>query len=141
MKEMSKVPAHWEVLKDIVAIKNALKKDTLIIGNGDVMSLEEGKERAKETGADGVMFGRAIFGKPWLFADRKDEPTTQEKLKVLLEHVELFEEMWGDKKDFNIMKKHFKAYISGFDGASDLRAKLMETKNVSDIRKILKDRI
>lgn len=149
MKEMSKVPAHWEVLKEIVAIRDAIQESksqsdrprTLVIGNGDVMSLEEGRSRVKETGADGVMFGRAIFGRPWLFADRKDEPTIQEKLKVLVEHVELFQEIWGDAKDFNIMKKHFKAYVSGFDGASDLRAKLMETKNVSEVGEILKDRI
>jgi len=146
MKEMSKVPAHWEVLKRVVEIRDELKSDALIIGNGDVMTLEEGRRRTMETGADGVMFGRAMFGNPWLFKDWKDAPTTQEKLEALLEHVLLFESTWGDlirpaqglTKDFNIMGKHFKAYVSGFDGAADLRAKLMEAKNGKEVGEILK---
>src|SRR3989338_1311462 len=160
VKEMSKTPAHWEMLAEIVKMRNATrfagvsarraskKSKTLIIGNGDVMTLEEGRRKAKETGADGIMFGRAMFGNPFLFRTRprnKNAPTeaserpitTQEKLKLLLEHVELFEEIWGDAKDFNIMKKHFKAYVSGFDGASGLRAKLMEAKNAEGVKKIL----
>ena len=101
------------------------------------MTLDEGRRRLKISGADGIMFGRAIFGNPWLFKDRENKPTTQEKLKVLLEHVELFEGICRDAKDFNIMKKHFKAYVSGFDGAADLRAKLMEAKNSKEVREIL----
>jgi len=37
------------------------------------------------------------------------------------------------------MKKHFKAYVSGFDQAGDLRAKLMETNNASEVEKIVSD--
>lgn len=150
MKEMSKVPAHWETLAEIVKMRNSKSgpEKTLIIGNGDVMTLDEGKRRAKDSGADGVMFGRAIFGNPFLFRDlarnknapieASEPPTTQEKLKVLLEHVELFESTWGDSKDFNIMKKHFKAYVSSFEGAADLRVKLMEAKNSKEVAQILR---
>src|SRR3989344_2698686 len=122
-KEMSKVPARWEFVKLAVELRDKSDKETLILGNGDVKDLVEAKERVEETGADGVMLGRAIFGNPWLFSDKV--PTTEEKLRVLVEHTKLFEELFTGFKNFAVMKKHFKAYVSGFDQAGDLRAKLM----------------
>src|SRR3989344_6121622 len=71
-QEMSKVPAHWEAIARAVKIRDSLKGGTLIIGNGDVADLNEARRRATETGADGIMLGRAIFGNPWLFAPRFD---------------------------------------------------------------------
>lgn len=68
-KEMSKVPARWERVARGVEIRDELGKDTLIFGNGDVVSLADARAKAEESGADGVMLGRAIFGNPWLFAD------------------------------------------------------------------------
>ncbi len=70
-KEMSKVPADWSRLKKIVALRDRLSPDTLIIGNGDVTSLLDGRQKAKESGVDGVMIGRGIFGNPWLFDDSR----------------------------------------------------------------------
>ena len=67
---MSDVPAHWELMPEIVKLRDEISPETLIIGNGDVMTLVEADEKARATGCDGVMFGRAIFGNPWLF-DRK----------------------------------------------------------------------
>jgi tRNA-dihydrouridine synthase len=109
----------------------------LIFGNGDVRNLAEAREKIKETGADGVMLGRAIFGNPWLFSEYI--PTLEEKLKVLVEHTKLFEQLLGRVKNFAIMKKHYKAYVNGFDGAGDLRAKLMETENALQVEKIIED--
>ncbi len=57
------------------------------------------------------------------------EVPLEEKLKALIEHAHLFEELLGDIKSFAIMKKHFKAYIHGFQGAKELRVKLMEEGN------------
>jgi len=136
-KEMSKVPARWEFVKLAVELRDKSDKETLILGNGDVKDLVEAKERVEETGADGVMLGRAIFGNPWLFSDKV--PTTEEKLRVLVEHTKLFEELFTGFKNFAVMKKHFKAYVSGFDQAGDLRAKLMETNNASEVEKIVSD--
>ncbi len=132
-KEMSDVPARWEHVKRAVEIRDELQKDlpekTLIFGNGDVLGIEDAKKKAKETGADGVMLGRAIFGNPWLFDPAKDPAsiTQKEKLAALLEHTDLFMKLLGDIKSFAIMKKHYKAYVNGWDGAKELRARLMET--------------
>jgi len=67
-KDMSKVPASWDYVKRAVEIRNKMKVKTIIIGNGDVESLAQGKMKALETGCDGIMIGRGIFGNPWLFS-------------------------------------------------------------------------
>ena len=129
---------------------------TLIIGNGDVKDLVDAKTKAAESGADGVMLGRAIFGNPWLFAglsgrtrsdleiselrsDLVRQPTTEEKLRVMVEHTKLFHELLGDVKNFAVMKKHFKAYVNGWGGAKELRMKLMETETPEEVEGIVEE--
>jgi len=140
-KEMSKVPARWEFIKRAVEIRDEMGSKTLIFGNGDVNNLNEARERVEETGCDGVMLGRAIFGNPWLFSDLNNSSeihrdkgivTPEDRLKVLLEHVRLFDKLLGEYKSFAVMKKHFKSYLSSFDGAQEIRAKLMETNNLEE---------
>ena len=141
VKEMSKVPARWQHIKNAVKIRNRLKCHTLIIGNGDVPSLEDGMKLVKETGADGIMIGRGIFGNPFLFNKKslKNSAHLKMKLKILVEHTLLFEKMSKGAKRFDVMKKHFKAYVSGFDGAKELRATLMQTKNAKEVKKVVGD--
>lgn len=131
-KEMSKVPANWERVKRAVEIRDELGSDTLIIGNGDALSIADAEQKVADTGADGVMLGRAIFGNPWLFHPEKDlsNVSIEERLRVLVEHTKLFEELLSFK-NFAIMKKHYKAYVNTFPGAAELRAELME-KNTSE---------
>jgi nifR3 family TIM-barrel protein len=133
-KEMSKVPAAWERIARAVEIRDAHKSSTLILGNGDVLSLADAKEKIQQTGADGVMFGRAIFGNPWLFHPEKDlsNVSLKERFEAVIEHTRLFETLLPHKS-FSIMKKHFKAYIHGFDGAKELKGELMELSNGEEI--------
>lgn len=138
-KEMSKVDAHWELMADVVKLVREMTGEvrdggTIILGNGDVKDVADGKEKAKLSGADGVMIGRGIFGTPWLF-DTADThaKTVEERLKILVEHTKLYEEKLGDIKSFAIMKKHYKAYVHGFDGAKELRMELMECANSQEI--------
>jgi nifR3 family TIM-barrel protein len=137
-KQMSKVPADWNYIKRAVEIRDTMKSDTLIVGNGDVIDIKDARKKAKETGADGVMLGRAIFGNPWLFDEKKGEVSIEEKLKVLVEHTKLFEEI-APHKNFNIMKKHYKAYVYGWDGAKELRIKLMEAKTASGVEETVNE--
>jgi len=133
-QDMSKVPAQWGRIDRVVAL--AKGTGTLIIGNGDVLDMEDAEAKAHATGADGVMFGRAIFGNPWLFNLNKKEITTEDKLRVMVEHTKLFEKELGTRKNFAIMKKHYKAYVNGFDGAKELRTKLMEAKDTNEVERI-----
>jgi tRNA-dihydrouridine synthase B len=139
-KEMSKVPARWERIKRAVEIRDEMQSKTLIIGNGDVKDINDAIEKCRESGADGTMLGRAVFGNPWLFADY--EPTLKEKLKVLIEHTKLFEEKFnppaGEIKSFAIMKKHFKEYLKG-PNLRDLKFKLMRTEKAEEVEKIISE--
>lgn len=152
-KEMSKVPADWSDVTRAVEIRDQLKIDTLIIGNGDALNLSDARMKAEETRADGIMLGRAIFGNPWLFANLVDAKrgnqierpelgegytqTLEEKLRVAVEHAALFETYFTGVKSFSIMKKHFKAYIEGFPGAKELRNELMGTDCAEQVEQII----
>lgn len=138
-KEMSLVPAHWDLMPQIVALRDEIAPETLIIGNGDVLNIEDAKEKIKKSGCDGAMLGRAIFGNPWLFDENKKEISIKEKLEVMCEHTKLFEEILGEHKNFAIMKKHYKAYCNDFRGAKELRVKLMEAENADEVESIVKD--
>lgn len=140
-KEMSNVPARWEHIREVTALRDQLAPDTVIIGNGDIRDVPDGRAKALEFGADGVMIGRGIFGNPWLFAElsgKKTNPTVEEKLKVMVEHTKLYEKLLGDIKSFAIMKKHYKAYVNGFDNAKELRIELMEAKDSKEVGNIVK---
>ena len=137
-KEMSLVPARWERVKRAVEIRDEVGSDALILGNGDVEDIAEAQARAKETGCDGVMIGRGIFGKPWMFSGQP-EPELSARLRIAVEHTRLFEAMLGDIKNFAIMKKHFKAYVEGFPGAKELRMRMMDASSSQEIEKLAED--
>lgn len=141
-KEMSKVPARWGVIKRAVEIRDSLGSKTLIFGNGDVQSISDIYKRVEETGCDGVMVGRGIFGNPWFFNEniRKEDLSPKEILSVMLEHTKLYEDTMGKTKSFAVMKKHFKAYVNGFNGAKELRLELMEAESFEEVEKIVLDR-
>ncbi len=136
-KEMSLVPARWELMPRVVALRDALSPETRIIGNGDVESVEQGRRLAEETGADGIMIGRGMFGNPWVFVGRTSEDTPlEEKLEALVELAHGFEAL-TPKKNFSILKKHIKAFVTGFSGAAELRALLMETNSAAELEQII----
>ena len=154
-KDMSLIPANWDYIKRVVEIRDMMGVETLIIGNGDVVDLNDAKAKAKYSGADGVMLGRAVFGNPWLFnkSNLKDikqnnistqsdglkcDITGRTKNEKLIEHSKLFDKKLGDIKNFAIMRKHYKAYANGFDGAKKLRMELMKSKNAKDTELIVK---
>jgi nifR3 family TIM-barrel protein len=133
-KEMSLVNAHWEELKRAVQMRNEIAPEVLMLGNGDAKDIPDAKARVTEAGADGAMLGRAIFGNPWLFSEHI--PSLEEKLNVMVEHTKLYEELLPHKS-FAIMKKHYKAYVAGFDGAAELRARLMDAPDSKTIKEII----
>lgn len=138
-KEMSKVPAHWDLMPQAVALRDRVAPSTRIIGNGDVMSLADAKQKAEESGADGIMLGRAIFGNPWLFTGRRfEEVTPSERIDALLKLNEYFSEL-TPPKHFHILKKHVKAFIGGWDGASDIRASLMDAHTAEEFSQKLQE--
>lgn len=137
-KEMSKVPAKWEYVARVVALRDQLAPGVRILGNGDVESVEDARQKAEDYGCDGIMLGRAIFGNPWLFHPEKDLSTVslEERFEALVEHTALFEEFLPHK-NFAVMKKHYKAYVNGFPGAAELRHKLMEQNTANEVAAVV----
>lgn len=164
-KDLSKVPARWERIRRAVEIRDNFGSETLILGNGDVLSFEDARGKAELCRADGIMVGRALFGNPWFFHPTKRLPirltalpthgvnretiitedtsdanieyvTLEERLLVLVEHSKLFVELLPFK-NFAVMKKHYKAYVNGFPGAAELRGQLMECGSPEEVEMVV----
>lgn len=143
-KEMSKVPAHFELIPEILKLRDEITPNTLIQINGDIKSRAQGLELwRKYPKIDGIMIGRGIFENPFCFEKNPPETarTSSDYLDLLELQLDLFEKYSREleKRRFEPLKRFFKIYVREFAGASDLRAKLMETKTVDEVREILKD--
>ena len=138
-KEMSKVPAHYELIDDIVALRDRIAPHTLLTINGDIRDREHGLQLITDhPGVNGVMIGRGVFHNPFAFAIEA-RPHTREELVALLERqLDLFDQYESDmRKPFETLKRFFKIYIRDFDGASELRDALIHTKNTAEVRALL----
>lgn len=138
-KELSKVPAHWDEIEKVVTLRDTMGIATKIIGNGDVKDAKDAKEKSKQHGVDGVMIGRGIFENMWAF-DRSEHPhvgTTSELFGIMKTHIQMFEKEWGNTKNYATLKKFFKIYIKGFDGASEVRDRIMQTNTSKEALAIL----
>ena len=138
-RQLSLVPADWGKIKKAVLI--AKGSGIPILGNGDVLSLAQGQKLCKETGAQGALYGRAIFGNPWFFSNSvsKKNLSFATRLKTMLKHTQLFDHFFKRKKNFAIMRKHFSSYVKEFPLASSLREKLMETLCLQDVQAVCKN--
>lgn len=182
-KEMSKVPAHHELIPAIKQLREELAPQTLLIINGDIRDRAHGLELVERYGVDGIMIGRGIFQNPFCFAEEaaskqssESNPKTiatkhlqpkfveapgpspepgakplssgtyegsdtkkRQLLKLLNYHLDLFDK-WQPTlgRPFETLKRFFKIYIRDFEGASELRDKLMHTTSTDEVRGILK---
>lgn len=125
-KMLSLKPAEWEQVALAVSLRNELNEHIKIIGNGDIENYEHGLQRVAETAADGIMVGRGIFANPWFFASDGFVPSLNQKLDLLEKHIRLYAKTWGQSRNFSILKRFFKIYISDFTGAAALRNELMQ---------------
>lgn len=140
MAELSKVPAHWDEIGNVVDIRNRMKLATVIIGNGDVKDAADAQEKHRIYGVDGIMIGRGIFANPWAF-DRSNPPHTgspRQLLDVMERHITLFADTWGERKHYAILKKFYKIYVNGFFGATEWRVKFMATDTAEEALKLLR---
>ena len=137
--EMSKVPAHWDMIPEIMAIRDRVAPQTLITINGDIADRKAGLALAEEYGVDGIMIGRGIFKNPFAFEKEPREHSTEELLGLLQLQLDL-QDHYAEMVPRSIVGLHrfFKIYVKGFPGASDLRASLMNTKSTDEVRALLK---
>lgn len=136
VREMSKVPAHWELMNEINKIRNEVSPDTLLVGNGDIENAKQAKELSENYSIDGVMIGRGVFGDPYaLSADSPWQSMSPlEKIEIYKNHVSLFKKTWkNDEYPVVALNKFCKIYVNGFDGAKELREKLMGASNPEEL--------
>ena len=138
-KEMSKVPSHFELLHDIKKLRDRVAPDTLLTINGDIRDREHGQELVKEYGVDGIMIGRGIFNDPFAFAHEKRDHSRQEYINLLNMQLDLFDKYSKEleTRQFDPLKRFFKIYVREFEGASELREKMMHAKTTDEVRALL----
>ena len=141
-KEMSKVPAHYELIPEIVALRDAIAPQTLLTINGDVENRQHGEELAEQYGVDGIMIGRGIFTNPYTFAKNEYQPSRREIIDLLRYHLDLFDKYSRElePRPFDPLKRFFKIYIREIPGAAELREALMHTKSTAEVRELLASR-
>lgn len=105
-KEMSKVPAHFELIAGIKALRNEIAPDTLLVINGDVRDRAHGLEFYQEHGVDGVMIGRGVFANPFCFTSAEQVDS------VVREHLQ---------PELAISESSVKPFSNDSVGTSDTR--------------------
>ena len=140
-KEMSKVPAHFEIIPEIMALRNEIAPQTLITINGDIKDYHHGIELYEKYKVDGIMIGRGVFENPFAFSNRANKPTQQELLDLFFFHLSLHDKYSSaeNPRKFDPLKRFFKIYFKDFPGASNLRNELMQTKNTVEARELVND--
>jgi tRNA-dihydrouridine synthase len=137
-KEMSKVPAHWGHIGEVAAMRDELAPQTLVVGNGDVESHRQGQQLAEQYGLDGIMVGRGIFHDPFVFARDPKELSEADRRDLYRRHVELFAATWQPgERPIKTLNKFCKMYIQGFDGAKEMRERLMAANSTGELLNLL----
>lgn len=143
-KEMSKADAHFELIDDIIAMRDELAPNTLLQINGDIKNYQQGLELAAEyPGVDGIMIGRGVLEDPYAFNHEPKEHQLSESIALLELQLDLFDEVTKTvtPKHFEALKRYFKIYLRGFAHASQLRQLLMTTHSTEEVRAILAEHV
>ena len=133
-KEMSKVPAHYELIPEIIELKNQISPDTKLIINGDIERPADA-EKYINMGVDGIMIGRGVFHNPFCFEKTPREHSREELINLMSYHLDLYEKY--QLIPYDPLKHFYKIYINNFPGASEIRDRLMQTKTISEARAII----
>lgn len=130
--------ADWEKIGEA---KRAVKIP--VIGNGDVTSPEDAQRMLQVAGVDGVMIGRGAYGRPWIFEHTKHflatgehlpEPGLEERVEILLEHLDLSIQLKGERRGALEMGKHYGNYLKGVRNVKYLKSALRSLSQYQEIR-------
>lgn len=139
LSQMYSGRANWDEIGKAAALIRRERPETTFLGNGDIESLNDARQKTADYGLDGVLVGRATFGNPWFFSGHL--PTARERLAAAAEHARLYESIFGGgPKAFAPMKKHLGWYCKGFPGAKELRLELMAANSATEVEQIIAGR-
>ena len=128
--------ADWQIIKKVKEAVNIP-----VIGNGDIRGKEDAMRMFEETNVDGIMIGRASIGNPWIFEEvvnylsgnMQRSITNEERLNVILEHINLEIQEKGESTAIKEMRKHLAYYIRNTKDASKLREKINKIDNKEEL--------
>jgi len=141
--QMYRGEADWTLIGEV---KNNRRMSIPIIGNGDVNGPLRAKEMFERYGVDGIMIGRATFGKPWIFRDIRHyldtgeilpEPTVEEKADLALLHLEKSLEHKEGKAAILEMRRHLSNYFKSLPNFKETRLRLVTSLEVDEIKEII----
>jgi tRNA-dihydrouridine synthase len=136
-KMMSNGPALWDEIGKAVIVRNQTGSSAVIIGNGDVCSYTEALERIQQFDVDGVMVGTGVFKNPWMFNKYPVEIDIAQRISLMRKHITLYRNTWGNGKDYNVLKRFFKIYLNGFNGAAHWRDRFMRANGFDEALALL----
>ncbi len=154
LRQMYRGTADWSAIGRAASLVKGT--GTLILGNGDIQSLDDIVVRIRETGVDGVLVGRGVLGTPWFFRSKEqarmrargvndielgrdsDEVSLNERFAVLVDHAQQFQTLVGEKQ-FYRMRKHLGWYCKGFPHAASLRAQMVQVSSAEELHTLLED--
>lgn len=117
-----------------------------VMGNGDVITPEDAERMLRVAGVDGVMIGRGAYGRPWIFEHTKHylatgeylpEPSLEERVEILLEHLDLSIQIKGERRGALEMGKHYGNYLKGVRNVRHLKSGLRHLSSYTDIRQAI----
>jgi len=154
LRQMYRGTADWSAIGRAASLVKGT--GTLLVGNGDIQSLDDIGVRVRETGVDGVLVGRGVLGAPWFFRSKEQarmrvhdmngadvgsnpgEVSLNERFAVLVDHAQQFQTLVGEKQ-FYRMRKHLGWYCKGFPHAASLRAQMVRVSSVEELHGLLAD--
>jgi len=141
--QMYKGNADWAAVRHV---KEAL--DIPVIVNGDIMTPQDAKEAMAVSGADGVMIGRAVQGRPWALRDTMaylrgeavpEAPSVSEIHALVRRHYDDILEYYGERRGVGLARKHLAWYCTGFNGANEFRRNVNTMNDISAVKAAIDD--
>lgn len=145
-KEMSKVGAHYDLIPQIVAMRDQIAPQTKLTINGDIRDYSHVMELHRQyPEVDGYMIGRGVFANPFCFEKQSHEHGQDELFKLFRYHLDQYDQyrqIMPDERpevvrNYDSLKHFFKIYAKGFDGAADLRTQLYACTDTGQVREVL----
>ena len=129
----------------IAAVRDALPPEIPVIGNGDIVTVEDADRMLRETGCDGIMIGRAALGDPWLFGRiaaasegvTLPEPTMDERLAMARRLCRMVCDRYGEARGVPMCRGRAGHFIRGVPGAAKVRDRLCHATTIAEVEKIL----
>ena len=110
-------------------------------------TLDNARELLSVSGADGVMIGRGVYGRPWFpeqvrhflaTGERMAEPPLARQMAILLEHYEDMLDHYGTHSGLRIARKHIGWYTKGLHGSAEFRALVMRLDDPEQVRQAVR---